>query len=271
VVVTVLLFYRPLKLMSFDPQMAAAAGLPTTFLHYLLMGMLSAVIVAALQSVGVIMSVAMLITPAAIAYQLTNRFGVMLALSAAAGAVSALLGLDLAFVNDWPPGPAMVVVATGLFLVTMALAPEYGILSKAIRRRRVRAHILEEDVLKWLRNAGSRAELANLQRVVSIEGGEPQFSAALETLAREGALVREDRFVRLTEEGGRRADLLVRSHRLWETYLAEQGVPQERIHEEAERLEHAHDLAEEVADELGHPAVDPHGEPIPERSSTMDT
>lgn len=102
----ILLFYRPLKLMCFDPQMAAAAGLPTQFLHYLLMGLLSAVIVAALQSVGVIMSVAMLITPAAIAYQLTNRFGTMLTLSALAGAVSALLGLMLAFNLNWPPGPA---------------------------------------------------------------------------------------------------------------------------------------------------------------------
>ncbi len=271
VLALVLLFYRPLKLMSFDPQMAAAAGLPVHFLHYLLMGMLSAVIVAALQSVGVIMSVAMLITPAAIAYQLTNRFGVMLVLSAAAGGASALLGLDLAFVNDWPPGPAMVVVATILFALTMAFAPEYGVLSKAIRRRRVRAHILEEDVLKWLRNLGSEAELTRVQTAMGTQTSEVQLTTAIDTLAREGAVERTATTVRLTPRGAQQADRLVRSHRLWETYLADKGVPQERIHEEAERLEHAHDIAEEVAAELGHPEIDPHGEPIPKGNASADS
>src|SRR5690606_34355634 len=77
VLASVIVFYRPLKLVSFDPQMAAAGGVPVQFVHYLLMTLLSATVVTALQSVGVIMSVAMLITPAAIAYQLTNRLTVM--------------------------------------------------------------------------------------------------------------------------------------------------------------------------------------------------
>lgn len=263
VVGLILLFYRPLKLMSFDPQMAAAAGLPTQFLHYLLMGVLSAVIVAALQSVGVIMSVAMLITPAAIAYQLTNRFGVMLLLSAGAGALSALLGLTLAFARNWPPGPAMVVVATALFLLTMAAAPEYGIISKAVRRRRVRAHILQEDVLKSLRNLGGAAALARLHQAIGLHNRPAHLERGLAALVAEGLVARAPDGVQLTEAGAIRADGLVRSHRLWETYLADKGLPEQRLHEVAEQLEHAHEIAEEVAHELGHPAVDPHGEPIP--------
>jgi Mn-dependent DtxR family transcriptional regulator len=231
----------------------------------MLMGVLSAVIVAALQSVGVIMSVAMLITPAAIAYQLTNRFGVMLVLSAAAGAVSALLGLILAFFENWPPGPAMVVVATGLFLLSMALSPEYGVVSKAVRRRRIRAHILEEDVLKSLRHIDGQADARRLQQVIGMHAGHEQIERACETLIREGSLRREGAGVVLTQSGATRADQLVRSHRLWETYLAEKGVPQDQLHDVAEQLEHAHDVAEEIAHELGHPEVDPHGEPIPAR------
>lgn len=262
VLLLVLLFYQPLKLMSFDPQMAAASGLPTQFLHYLLMGVLSAVIVAALQSVGVIMSVAMLITPAAIAYQLTNRFWIMLTLSALAGMISSILGMILAFGWNWPPGPTMVVVATVLFLGTMAFAPEYGQVARFIRRRRVRAHILREDVLKELAKAES-ADVPTLSARVGLASTDQEIEATLRALTAAQLVEREGTIARLTPAGHQHAERLVRSHRLWETYLAEHNVPHERIHEVAEELEHAYDVAEEVAHELGHPEVDPHGERIP--------
>lgn len=263
VIACVLLFYRPLKLLSFDPQMAAASGIPVLFIHYLLMGLLAATVVAALRSVGVIMSVAMLITPAAIAYQLTNRLGIMLAISAAAGALSASAGMVLAFLFNVPPGPAMVLVAAGLFAVTMAFAPEYGIIAKALRRRRIRRHILEEDVLKSLTHLPPGAELPAIQGMVGRHVGSEQINATLAGLAADGLVQREAGRNTLSDAGWQRAEQLVRAHRLWETYLAEHNVPGEMLHEVAERLEHAHDLAEEVADELGHPSVDPHGEPIP--------
>ena len=89
------LLYHALKLVSFDPVVAAAMGLPVAMLHYLLMGMLSATVVAGLKATGVVLVVAMLITPASAAYQLSNRLGVMLLLSGLFGAVSAAAGMSL--------------------------------------------------------------------------------------------------------------------------------------------------------------------------------
>jgi len=150
VIGTIVLLFRPLKLMSFDPTMAATIGLNVAALHYTLMILLSATVVAALRSVGVIMAVAMLITPAAVAYQVTNRLQTMIMVSAIAGAVSALVGMLLAFQVNCPPGPAMVLVVTFMFVATMVLAPQRGILAERRKRRRVREHIVEEDVLKAL-------------------------------------------------------------------------------------------------------------------------
>lgn len=264
ILLIVVLFYRPLKLISFDPQMAAATGLPVQFLHYLLMGCICATVVAALRSVGVIMSVAMLITPAAVAYQLTNRFSVMLVISAVVGGISALGGFLLAFAMNLPPGPAMVAVVTVIFLGTMLLAPEYGAVAKALRRRKVRAHILEEDVLKSLGRLGERASIEAMRSQVGIPVTAAQTEAALRQLVTRGLVLQEAGAFALTEAGRHRAEGMIRSHRLWETYLAENlPVSGDQVHEAAERLEHAHDLAEELASELGNPAVDPHGEPIP--------
>src|SRR5690606_33297363 len=107
-----------------------------------------------------------LITPGAIAYQLTNRLTVMLVLSAAAGTISAFAGMVLAFAFNLPPGPAMVLVATGLFLATMAFAPEYGLIARGLRRRRIRRHILEEDVLKSLTRLEPAAEAAAIRGII---------------------------------------------------------------------------------------------------------
>ncbi|HEX7010299.1 MAG TPA: metal ABC transporter permease, partial [Phycisphaeraceae bacterium] len=127
VVGVVALLYHRLKLVSFDPVVAAAMGISVAAYHYLLMGLLSATVVAGLKTTGVILVVAMVITPASAAYQLTNRFWLMLTLAGAFGAASALAGMALAFMTNSPTGPAMVVVAMILFMLAVALSPTHGV------------------------------------------------------------------------------------------------------------------------------------------------
>ncbi|MGD2109482.1 MAG: iron chelate uptake ABC transporter family permease subunit [Phycisphaerae bacterium] len=260
----IFLLFRPLKLMSFDPTMASTMGLNVTVLHYMLMILLSATVVAALRSVGVIMAVAMLITPAAVGYQLTNRLQTMIIVAASAGGLSALVGMFLAFQVDCPPGPAMVLVATAMFAVAMIFAPERGVLAERQRRRRVRDHIVEEDVLKALvrRFARMEAPTVELARMLAPTpaGG---VNRAMRSLEKEGFLTRTHNRCALTDSGRERAVGLVRAHRLWETYLAEHNIGDPDLHHMAERLEHAHELAKELDVVLGHPKLDPHGEPIP--------
>ena len=268
VIGVVVLMFHPLKLLSFDPTLARTMGFNTTALHYTLMILLSATIVAALSSVGVIMAVAMLITPAAMAYQLTNRLWVMLVVSAVAGALSAGIGMFLAFQLNNPPGPMMVVVATVLFVLAVAFAPERGIVMAWLRRRRTRAHIVEEDVLKSLVRAESagKGAMADLRTLLPEVSGS-QVQAAVGRLTRTGMLAAGAQPV-LTRAGRAHALELLRSHRLWETYLAEQEFDQDELHREAERLEHAHQLTEALAETLGNPEVDPQGKPIPPPQSS---
>lgn len=265
VVGTVALLFQPLKLMCFDPVQAATAGFNVNALHYLLMLMLAATIVAALRSVGVIMAVAMLITPAAVAYQLTNRLRTMLVLATLCGAFAAGVGMFLAFLVDWPPGPAMVLVATLLFAAAMLFSREHGVVAAAWRRYRIRQHILHEDILKAILlgdERGSPPRRADLPRLL---GGLPErtIRAALARLTRSGHISPGTDPPALTEAGRRWALELVRAHRLWESYLATHDVRDPELHERAEQLEHAHGLADDLADVLGHPRRDPHGSVIP--------
>ena len=265
VVGTVFVLFRPLKLMSFDPVMASTMGFNVTALHYLLMILLSGTVVAALRSVGVIMAVAMLITPAAVGYQLTNRLQTMIAIAAGTGSASALVGMFLAFQVDCPPGPAMVLVATLMFVAAMVFAPQRGVLAEHRRRRRVYEHIVEEDVLKALvrQFKDAQARAADLTQALKTIPA-TSVNRAIRRLAHEGFLLLERGRYTLTPTGRDRAIGLVRAHRLWETYLAEHNLTDPELHEMAERLEHAHELAGEVSVALGHPTVDPHGEPIPQ-------
>ncbi|ABR47822.1 ABC-3 protein [Alkaliphilus metalliredigens QYMF] len=122
-----LLFYRQFLLSTFDPTMAQAIGLPTKKIHYLLMLMLSLVTVAALNTVGIVLVVAMLITPGSTAYLLTNRLPIMLALSALFGVVSSVIGVYCSFIYDVATGGSIVLVASILFAMAFLFAPRQGI------------------------------------------------------------------------------------------------------------------------------------------------
>lgn len=254
--------YRGLKILSFDPQMAAAIGIPIDRLHYLFMGFLAATVVAALRTVGVIMSVAMLITPAAAAYQITDRLSVMLVLSGAFGGISAVFGFLLAFAFNIPTGPAMVLVATLIFFLCLFFGPEYGLLSRLLRRRAIQRHILQEDVLKALAMSEESLAFEAIAKKLS-EAPIPAVRAAIQRLRKEGALIDEDSKIGLSAIGKERAILLIRSHRLWESYLAQEQISPRQLHPMAEKLEHAHHLSEDLAEQLGHPQTDPHGSSIP--------
>ncbi len=267
VVGALILFHRPLKLISFDPTMAASVGVPVAAFHYLLMGLLAGAVVASITAVGVVMVVAMVITPASTAYQLTDRLGVMMVLSAVFGALSAAMGMSIGFVfADSPPGPAMVVVAAGLFGLAVLVSPRYGVVAKLLRRRRSNRHIDSENILKILYHLSQRGEPATGRTVIdAADLDRARVRSLLRTLSRQRLVSRSDGRFELTDAGRLRAEEMVRSHRLWETYLADQvGLTGEQVHRRADELEHAHELAEQVAAELGHPTTDPHGEPIPQ-------
>jgi len=114
-------FYRQLLFAAFDPTVAAASGIPARFLEFLLLALLGVTIVTAIQAVGIIMVVALLVTPSATAYLFASRFHHMILASVAVGSFSALLGIYLSYYLDLASGAAIILVATALFFVTLAL------------------------------------------------------------------------------------------------------------------------------------------------------
>lgn len=117
VVLIILLLYKELMVMAFDPILAATMRLPTRLLENLLLILIAVTIVVALQTVGITLMVAMLITPAATAYLLTRRLPVMMGLAAGIAALSGVLGLYASYYVNIASGPAIVLVCTGIFLL----------------------------------------------------------------------------------------------------------------------------------------------------------
>ncbi len=129
IVVTILtLFRRDLMLYCFDPTHARSIGINTGLLHYLLLSVLSLAAVAGLQTVGIILVVAMLITPGATAYLLTDRFDRMTYLAVFSSALSSIIGVYISFWSDIETGGSIVLVQTLIFLLAFLFAPRYGIL-----------------------------------------------------------------------------------------------------------------------------------------------
>lgn len=126
VLLVVLALFKELLFVSFDPVVAEAAGLPGGVLQMLLLVLLAVTVVVSVQAVGVVLVVAMLVTPSATAYLLTNRFGRMMALGAGFGALSALIGFYLSYYLNVPSGGTIVLVASAFFLLALVFSPKRG-------------------------------------------------------------------------------------------------------------------------------------------------
>lgn len=142
VLLAVYLFYKELLVTSFDETMGAAYGLPVRLIHYFLMTLLTMVTVASLQTVGIVLVVAMLITPAAAAYLLTERLWVMIFLAAGIGVLSSIVGLYFSFTYNLASGATIVLAATAIFVLVFLLSPKHGLIWKTLKVRKKRASLI---------------------------------------------------------------------------------------------------------------------------------
>lgn len=134
VVLVLLVLYKEFLVLSFDPILAATLRMPVTLLHHVMLLLLAVAVVIAMQTVGVALMIAMLVTPAATALLLTRRLLRMMLLSSALGAFSGVVGLYLSYYLGAAPGPAVVLVATALFLLAFLFSPQRGWIWSRIRR-----------------------------------------------------------------------------------------------------------------------------------------
>ncbi len=274
VAVTLGLLYKELGLVTFDRDFAASMGLPVRSLEVVLTVLLVLVVVVGLQTVGVVLIVATLITPAAAARQWTESLSVMLLLAGVIGGASGAVGaLGSATLANMPTGPLIVLVASFVLVVSLFFAPRRGMVQAYLRELRVRRRIRRENLLKDLYRAGEGAPGAEpewqrpvpLPHLMGLRGHAPsRLEGTARRLRVEGFVERDGDALRLTAMGRREAASVVRKHRLWELYLTRRlELADDHVHRDAEAMEHAltEADADRLAELLGHPETDPHGRP----------
>jgi manganese/zinc/iron transport system permease protein len=281
----VVVLYKELKICAFDPELATTQGINAHLIHYLLMIVVAVTTVANFEAVGSILVIAMLIAPAAAAHLLTDRLGVMILLSVLIAAGAALLGYPLAILAPrwlgYGSGVAlnaaatMAVAAGAIYALALLFSPGHGLLTRLVHRASVALQIVSEDILgllyRWeeMRPEGGRA-MRRREVLSAISEGRLTTRAALWRLGRSGEITPRqetgETVLALAPAGRERASRLVRSHRLWETYLSRHfALPMDHLHAGAERVEHfiSPQMRAELARDLSDEATDPHGKPIP--------
>ncbi len=254
--------YRHIQLVAFDPAYARLIGLPVKLIDALFFLLLTLVIVAAMQAVGVILVTAFLVTPVVAAKYFARRLGHIICISVAIAVLAASSGVIISAMRPaLPTGPVITLLLTTFCLAAALLGPVRGRLPALLRRRRERERILGEDVLKqlWHHEQGHPTNPLAFPDI---------SSKTLTRLVHRESIAQENNAYVLTDGGREQATELVRAHRLWETYLLEHAAYKaDHVHDDAERAEHWLDLAHRrsLEEELGHPQSDPHGSPIPNK------
>jgi manganese/zinc/iron transport system permease protein len=269
----ILVFWKELKISSFDSPFSTLIGFSATIMHYFLMALVAVTTVASFEAVGSILVVAMLIAPPATAHLLCDRLGRMIFVACLVAVLASVIGYWFALPGilaerGVSPAGAMACAAGGIYGLAVLFSPQYGIISKLVRNLQTALRILREDLLLMLYRVEEVDPSKRLRpgEAVAAVGGGWLARWALAMLRRRGRLEVRDGRLHMTDDGRWRAARLVRGHRLWETYLVKQlGLPLDHVHAPADRVEHY--IHQPLRDELeraveGVP-TDPHGREIP--------
>ena len=247
------LFFKEFALLCFDEEFAKALGWPTTILDLLLMGIVVAVTVVGLQSVGLILVVAILIIPAAAARFWTDHLFTLTVISAVLGGVSAFLGvLASSLVPKLATGAIIVVVNAMLFLVSMLFGSKRGLIYRAWNHRMLRQRVGQHDLLRAayelieLKIQGRSAHeildaSVTLDELLSRRSWNPARVHRLLKRAQSRDLIWKDAQARyrLTPQGAEQARRAARNHRMWELFLIHHAdIAPAHVDRDADRIEH---------------------------------
>ncbi len=263
VLLIVAIFWKELKLFIFDLDFSRIIGFKREILEFVFMSILVISVVMSLQVVGVVLTAAVLITPAVSAMMWSNRLFSVVLLSAFFGVLATGTGAVISAVSvKMPTGPVIVLTLFFVFLFSFFLAPKKGLLWRFLKRRKYSRKVIEENILGALYRScegnvdhWSKSDIEHFGFNVS----------ALRSLRRKELITGDFDGFSLTELGMESAAKVVEKHRLWETYLVNRmNLDPGMVHKDAETIEHV--LTDEIVVELkkilGDPVEDPHGKPI---------
>lgn len=269
----VLLFYRELFLVSFDPEYAKVLGIPVKRYELLLSTLTVLTVATGIQAVGVVLMAALLITPGAAARHWTDKLSTMLLLAGVFGAFSGLGGAFISYsAQAMPTGPWIVVFVSLIAVTSFLIAPDKGIIARANKKRRHKIKMLEENLLKAFFQLGEQESNFYKRRtpeeLAEFRSFSDQLKKGLNRLSKKGLLVQESNQWQLTEEGYEYGARVVRLHRLWELYLNQYvRIAHDHVHHDAEAIEHiiTPEIEEKLQELLDYPDSDPHQSTIPQQ------
>ena len=249
---------------AFDPEAARAAGLPVAAVTTGLLAATALATVAGFEAVGAILVVAMLVVPAATAELLTRRLHRIAVLSMLLGVMAAGIGYLAAWWCNTSAAGMIAVVLGIQYLICVLLSPDDGVVARLFGRGWFAWRVACEDRLAaWWRAEEITARGDALPAAVRATLGE---RLAASWLAITGRVTRGPRGWVLTARGREQADMVVRSHRLWEAWLGRHAeLPLDHLHPPAEWIEHhlGADVRRRIEAEVGMRSSDPHGRSIP--------
>lgn len=269
---TIFTFFKELKIIAFDEAFAHSIGLPVNALNILLNSLTVMAVVTGIQAVGVVLMAAILITPASAARFWTDNLIKMCWIAAIIGGLSGWVGSFVSYAApQMPTGPWIVMFVSIIALISFFVAPGKGIISKQIAQSRLRATLLEENLLKELfrleeKNNGKRIKLSVSELIEQRHFPKKYLRPALRRLMNKAFLLKEENLWYLSDKGMLKGKRIVKLHRLWEMYLSTYlKIAPDHVHEDAETIEHiiTPELETQLEKLLDYPELDPHQRKIP--------
>lgn len=267
----VALFYKGFQLMTFNEDFAHAIGLPVGLIRVTFTVLTVLAVTIGIQTVGVVLMAALLITPAAAARVWTKSLPQMIVLAAVFSAISAILGtLISSAITKMPTGPWIVIILGLIGFTSLFIAPEKGWLFKRKRALENRSKTNRENIMKLMYRQEEKCGTGNklsIPQILSIRAmREDALRVGLKDLKKRLWIIEHIDGFTLTDLGRIEGRRVVRLHRLWELYLTERlGMAPDHIHPQAETMEHVitPEIEALLIKELGVPERDPHESLIP--------
>ncbi len=253
--VVVAFFFKELRLVCFDRSFAASIGRPVGMIDFVLLALVCVCVIAGLPAVGVVLTAALLIIPAAGARFWTDRLGYLVFIAGLFGAGAACIGVAMSAAlpipagsRGWPTGAMIVLAAAAIFMVSMLLAPQRGVLAAVARRVAFKRKMSLEHVLRAAYEVTEDRKPGgfswSINEIVRHIDGQAGLQRIINRAVRAGLVKKYIHGTRagqytLTDDGAIEATRLVRAHRLWEHFLIRHAdIAPDHVHRGADELEH---------------------------------
>lgn len=271
VLIIIPIFYQHFKIALFDAGFAKTIGLSEKLIQSLISGLIIISTAIGIQTVGIILMSALIITPASSAFFWTNNFKKSIILSGLFAAISSVLGVFISYLSpDMPTGPWIIVMLSSIAILS-AFFSKKGLITKRIKAINNARKMIADNVLKTLYKLGeAQNQIENGRSLEEIQNfraiAQTDLNKGLSILKNNGLVLEAGSIWTLTEKGISEAKRIIRIHRLWELYMEKfMQIQSDHVHESAESIEHilTPELEAELLKTMGKPTSDPHQQNIP--------